>query len=77
MERIFARGLVRADDRAIGLYLHDILTAERALVNAGGADPDGAVGIADGEVSAGGRGHAVVVETVHDRDDPVGGVHHF
>ena len=47
VERIFHRGAVNTDYSSVGLYLHDILAAEVALVYAAGADPDCAVGIAD------------------------------
>ena len=77
MERQLHRGLVRPKDRAVRLYAVDICAGQVALVNAGGRDPDIAVFVADGKVAAGGRGHAVLVDAVHDRDQLISGMHQF
>ena len=59
-------GLVQADHRAVGLDLHDVRAGQAALVDAGGGDPDVAVFVANGKVAAGGGGHAVGIDAVHD-----------
>ena len=68
------RGLVRADDLAVLCDAHDVIAGEAALVDAGGRDPDVAVGVADGQIAAGGGGHAILIDAVHDHDQLIGGM---
>lgn len=77
VEGVFAGGLVRAGDAAGCVHAHDVGGAERALVDAGRADPHVAVGTEHGEVAAAGCGHAVFVDAVHDGDDLFGGMQVF
>ena len=77
VEGIFHGGTVDTDDSTIGLDLHDVFAAEVTLVYAGGRDPNGAFGVTDGKVAACGGGHTVIVNTVHDHNDLIGGVKHF
>ena len=67
-------GLVGPDDGAVGLDLTHVGPGEVALVDAGRRDPDVAVVVPDGQVAAGGSGHAVIVDAVHDHDQLVGGM---
>ena len=69
VERKFARRLVAAFDGAVRLDADDVLAAQRALVDAGRADPHIAVGIEDRKVPAAGGRHAVAVNTLHDVHD--------
>ena len=71
VERKFARRLVAAFDGAVRLDADDVLAAQRALVDAGRADPHIAVGIEDRKVPAAGGRHAVAVNTLHDVHDLV------
>ncbi len=48
MERQLGRGLVASHNGPIGTHRDDVLAPQRALVHAGGRDPDRAVLIADG-----------------------------
>ena len=71
------RRLVRADDGAVALHLHDVRAGQVSLVHARGRDPDVAVFVSDGKVAAGGRGHAVFVDARHDHDQLVCRVQKF
>ena len=72
MERKLRRRLMRADDRAIGLHLHDIVARERAFVDAGGRNPDIAVVVAHGKIPARRRRHPIFVNAVHDHYKLIG-----
>ena len=74
VERVFDRRAVGADDGAVGLHAHDILAAQRAFVDAAGADPHIPVAVHDREVAAAGGGHPVIVDALHERDDLVAGM---
>ena len=67
--------LVNADEGAVGLDLNDVAAGQAALVDARGGNPDVAVVVSDGQIAAGGGGHAVAVNTRHNHHQLIGGMH--
>ena len=72
VERKLGRGLVRPLAAAVRVDADDVLAGERPLVDAGGGDPDVALGVADGKVAAGHGGQALVIDALHEHDELVG-----
>ena len=68
-------GTMRTFGSAVGMDTDDILTGQSTLVHAGRGDPDVAVAVHDGEVAAGGGGQTLVINTLHEHDQLVCGVH--
>ena len=58
-----------ARNRAIGMNADDVLRGEASFVIALWRDPDVAVAIEHGDVSAGCRGQPAVIHAAHDRGD--------
>ena len=74
VEGILRGRTVRTDTGAIGLHTNDVLTGQSALINAGGSDPDIAVVIQNGEVTAGSGGQTLVIDSLHKHDKLVSGM---
>ena len=56
---------MRAYGGAVGLYADNIVAGQGALVHTGRGDPDISLVVHNGQVAAGGGGHALVVDTLH------------
>ena len=64
VERQFHARTVFADNLTIRFDHHNIIRPQSAFVNAAGRDPDIAVTVLDGNITAGGGGHAIIIKTL-------------
>ena len=71
VEGKFDAGAVFADDGSVGFDHHDIVGTEGSFVDPAGGDPDISFIVFDGDVSAGGGGHSIIIESLEVCDEQV------
>ena len=74
VERELHRRRVGPGHPTVRTHVHDVVAGQRPLVRAARSDPDVAVLLADGEVPARSRRHAIAIDTIHGHDDLTRGV---
>ena len=77
MERQLRGRSVRSDHSTVSLDAHNIVAVQGALVHACRSDPNTAVFIHDGQITAGGGGHALIINTLHKHNKLICGVNVF